>query len=199
MKKKKCSKCKKTRLVKFFHKRKRSKDGLYTYCKKCKSEDDKKYCQKYNDQILKKHKQYYLKNKDRIREQKKEYQARTKAKRRIYKREYEQKRKQTDFLYKLTQNYKNRICKALKGVGKKSKSTQELLGCSVECFALHIERQFKKGMTWTNQGLWHIDHIIPLSSANTLEERAKLFHYTNCQPLWALENLSKSDKIIPNA
>lgn len=53
-------------------------------------------------------------------------------------------------------------------------------------------------MNWDNRGLygWHIDHIIPLSSAKTEEEVYKLCHYTNLQPLWAKENLSKGNKII---
>jgi len=53
-------------------------------------------------------------------------------------------------------------------------------------------------MNWKNHGKfgWHIDHIIPLSSAKTDEEVFKLCHYKNLQPLWAFENLSKGDKII---
>jgi len=196
MNKKQCFKCKKKRLVKFFHNRQASKDGLYSYCKPWKAEDDKKYCEKYNDKILEKRRNYYIANKSKINEQKKDYQSKNKEKRRQYKKQYEKQRKKLDPLYRLTQNYQNRIYKALKGVGKKSKSTIKLLGCSVEYFCIHIERQFKDGMRWDNHGQWHIDHIIPLSSASTLEEKEKLFHYTNCQPLWAKDNLSKSDKII---
>jgi hypothetical protein len=51
-------------------------------------------------------------------------------------------------------------------------------------------------MTWENQGKWHIDHIIPLSSAKTEKEMYKLCHYTNLQPLWAFDNLSKGSKIL---
>lgn len=51
-------------------------------------------------------------------------------------------------------------------------------------------------MTWENRGEWHIDHIIPLASASTEEELLALCHYTNLQPLWAFDNLSKGAKII---
>ncbi len=53
-------------------------------------------------------------------------------------------------------------------------------------------------MSWDNHTKygWHIDHIIPLASAKTEEELKSLCHYTNLQPLWAKENLSKGAKII---
>jgi len=50
-------------------------------------------------------------------------------------------------------------------------------------------------MSWDNYGEWHIDHIIPLCSATTVEELEKLCHYTNLQPLWAEENLFKGGKM----
>lgn len=200
MQRKRCYKCKKQRLVKFFHKRTASADGLYSYCKTCKQQDDKIHSIKYRDKILEKHRLYYIKNKEKIAQQKIEYQKKNIESRREYKRKYEQQRKKQDPIYKLIQNYKNRIYKAARGMGGKSQSTIQLLGCTVEEFRIYIEAKFHSGMTWNNQGKWHIDHIIPLSSAETLEEIEKLFHYTNCQPLWAKDNLSKSDKLIfPNA
>ena len=51
-------------------------------------------------------------------------------------------------------------------------------------------------MSWDNYGKWHIDHIIPLSSANSEDDIYKLCHYTNLQPLWAEDNLKKSNKIL---
>jgi len=58
-----------------------------------------------------------------------------------------------------------------------------------------LEKKFVGGMSWENYGKWHIDHIIPLSSANNEDEIYKLCYYTNLQPLWSEENLKKGKKI----
>ena len=72
------------------------------------------------------------------------------------------------------------------------------MGCSYQDFIIYLEQKFTDGMSWDNYGLygWHIDHIIPLSSATDELSLEKLCHYTNLQPLWAKDNLSKGDKII---
>ena len=81
---------------------------------------------------------------------------------------------------------------------QKVNSTIDLLGCSVEELRIHLEAQFVEGMNWENYGLygWHIDHIRPCSSFDLTdaEQQRICFHYTNMQPLWAKDNLKKSDK-----
>ena len=71
----------------------------------------------------------------------------------------------------------------------------DMLGYTVEQLEQHLKSKFEPGMTWENHGIWHIDHIIPLSSAKTIENMYKLCYYTNLQPLWAHENFSKGNKI----
>jgi hypothetical protein len=80
--------------------------------------------------------------------------------------------------------------------GTKTGSAVSDLGCSIEELKKYIETKFLEGMTWENYGKWHIDHIIPLSKFNLSdrEELLKAVNYTNLQPLWAEDNMKKSNK-----
>ena len=118
-------------------------------------------------------------------ESKKQYNARRQ-------REYRNK----NDLNKLKSALRNRTYFAFKQKRyNKNSKTEQLLGASYEIVKIHIESQFKEGMSWDNRILWHIDHRIPLASAKSEEEIVKLCHYTNLQPLWADENIRKSDKM----
>ncbi len=97
-----------------------------------------------------------------------------------------------------------RVYGALKNFStrKDKKHTFEYVGCSIEDLRTHLENQFEKEakrcghpISFENLGEWHIDHIKPCASFNLdlEEERHKCFHYTNLQPLWGPDNLSKSD------
>ena len=77
----------------------------------------------------------------------------------------------------------------------KGSATEAILGCSWEFFASHVEQQFTEGMNFDNHGDWELDHIVPLSSAKTIEEVVKLNHYTNIRPLWKNENRKKGAKL----
>jgi len=80
----------------------------------------------------------------------------------------------------------------------KAASTLGLAGCTKAELVAHIEAQFQSGMTWENRGLWHIDHIIPCAAFDLTDpdQQRSCFHYSNLRPLWAEENLKKSDKGI---
>jgi hypothetical protein len=97
----------------------------------------------------------------------------------------------------LTCRLRSLIGESIKRGGfKKSSKTAEILGCSFEEFKIHIENQFTEGMTWDNQGNWHFDHIYPVSKARDEAHLIALNHYTNFQPLWAKDNISKGCNIL---
>jgi hypothetical protein len=85
----------------------------------------------------------------------------------------------------------------IKRLTKRSKRSNELLGCTYEQARKWIESQFQRGMSWSNAGEWEIDHIIPISSFDLTDERQVrcVNHYTNLRPLWAEDNRRKGDKI----
>jgi hypothetical protein len=155
----------------------------------------KKYYNKNINNILEKSKKYYNNNRKKIITYNKKYVK-------INKETINKKNKikyNINVLYKLKMSMRNRLNSFLKTKQiKKHNKTFEIIGCVPEYLKEHIENQFIDNMCWGNYGLygWHIDHIIPLSSSNTEEEMYKLCHYTNLQPLWAEDNLRKSNKIL---
>ena len=82
------------------------------------------------------------------------------------------------------------------GYTKFEKRTESIVGMDYASFKEYLESNFVDGMSWVHRGEWHIDHIIPLSSANTEEELISLCHYSNLQPLWGEDNIRKSNKIL---
>lgn len=154
-------------------------------------------------------KEYQLKNKDKIREQRKKFRENNKEKT-AYKRslpyvkekrnENRRKRYKEDFQYKITLLLRCRLSKLLKTQNtKKRNKTLDLIGCSINEFCKHIENQFDENMSWDNHGsYWHLDHIYPLSKADLTKESEikRVMHYSNFQPLEAIENIKKGNKIL---
>jgi hypothetical protein len=190
---KKCSKCKIEKDLTEFSKDRTRKDGLRCQCKSCVKEYYKEYNKENKEYEKERWKKYYKENKEKI----KKYREANKEKINKYHKKYIRKRKQTEPLFRMKHNLKSRTYKAFKNKGySKTSKTQEMLGVDWEVVKQHIEEQFTEGMNWDNQGEWHIDHIIPLASANNKADLKKLCHYSNLQPLWAEDNISKSDKIF---
>ncbi len=109
------------------------------------------------------------------------------------------KRRKENPIYKFKCNLRILISgsfKRGKNQFQKNAKTEQILGCTIEEFRNYIEGKFTEGMTIENHGEWHLDHIKPLAEANTEEEIVKLNHYTNFQPLWAKDNLSKGKKYV---
>lgn len=174
----------------YFHKSNSSKCGLHSRCKSCKKlleiERRKKnpekallrdefYREKYREKKLSYSKDYGQKNKKRLNEKRK-------------------KRYHSDPKYKMKHILRGRFYGV---ITKKYQSSMDF-GCSIEELCSHIESQFSDGMTWENHGNkgWHIDHIKPCCAFDLTDpqQQRECFHYSNLQPLWAIDNLKKNGK-----
>jgi len=88
------------------------------------------------------------------------------------------------------------LIRALEATGKrKEERTFAHLGYTRSDLIDHIESMFDDGMTWENWGEWHIDHIIPVSTLVScgVTDPKKINALSNLQPLWAVDNMSKSN------
>jgi hypothetical protein len=114
-------------------------------------------------------------------------------------REIEKTRRENDPLYKFSQNVRFLISGSFRRGKRKVKKelhVEEILGCTIEFFIEYILSKCPDGVKIEHFGKrgYHIDHIIPLCTGKTEEDIIKLNHYTNLQPLWWKDNLSKSRK-----
>ena len=202
-----CGKCHECKPLSEFYKDKDKPDGMSTKCKGCEKakskkwrEDNPDYSKEYgkkwredNSDYVKEHsKKWREDNPDRVRELGQKWREDNPD----YLREWKKNRKQTDPLYASTEAFRCLTYDAYRRGGyKKGSKTEDLLGCSFEQAKAQMEACFQDGMSWDNKGEWHIDHIIPLSLASNEFELKTLCHYTNLQPLWAKDNISKNDKV----
>jgi hypothetical protein len=192
---KRCCTCKQYKVLTEFCKCATSADGVSIRCKGCdvlargkrldKTKiENKEYKSKYRDELRIKRRTYVIQHKDKI-----------KLYMREYLRAYRKKRLKEDATFKLARRARSQVHHALFGYAKADK-TFNLIGCSAMQLRHWFSYQFEVGMTWDNYGMWHMDHVIPLSWFNLedKEQQAIAFHWTNMQPLWAKDNLSKGNR-----
>ena len=113
------------------------------------------------------------------------------------KRTERRKRKcKSDPIYKFKQNLRKSIRRVFKNLGvNKPCNTVEITGIDFDGLIKHFEGLFQDGMTWENKNWWHVDHIVPISVAQTIDEAKYLNHYTNLRPIWSSDNIKKSNTI----
>ena len=199
-----CTKCEIEKVLTQFYKRNASKDGCSYNCRECVKKTHKGYRDNNKDALKKRNKNYRDNNSTDIAKYQKTYRIDNKKKlinyHKIYQQENKEKRNEhakerrlNDPIFKLTCDIRASIYSSFKN-HKKNVTTIDILGCSFEEFKLHLESQFEDWMTWDNKGnpkdgilelnkTWDCDHIIPISSAKTVEDVIMLNHYTNFQPL----------------
>ena len=146
---------------------------------------------------LSRSKEYQKENAERIRLMRAAYYQKFKSKIEEKKNIRRKKRMATDPAYAMKCRLRGRLAAALRHFkAQKQNTTIGLLGCRIEELMGHLQSKFLPGMNWNNRKLWHIDHIRPCASFDLLdpEQQKQCFHYTNLQPLWAADNIRKSDK-----
>jgi hypothetical protein len=171
-----CNKCKEQKDYNLFAKKGHYKPYM---CKSCLNDADRALRASDPESYNKKIRENYQRNKDKINETR---------------RKNLQKRRDEDPKYRVMMALHCRLYMAVK---EKKGKTMELVGCSKDALNKHLYSKFTEGMTWENYGEWHIDHIRPCASFNLEdpEEQKKCFHWTNLQPLWAKDNIIKSDRL----
>lgn len=182
----KCSKCK----IELIEKN----AAYYQYlCNYCRCEVNKQWAINNPEKRKKSASDYHSSKKDEINEKRRNaYMA---SKEDINKKKRDKKK--NNYLYKLSENIRSLIVTSMKKKGyKKSTKTEKILGIDYIGFKCYIEKQFKNGMNWENQGHWHFDHIKPIKLAKSEEDVILLNHYTNFQPMWAVDNLRKGSKYV---
>jgi hypothetical protein len=204
--KKKCTNCLNEKFLKDFLIQ-NNINNISDECNICrKNKNMKTYYEKNKKELIEKKEEWKKKNPEKLKAQTKRYyeknkleinKRRNKKWRTDYNREYSKKRKKEDILFYIKSKMRTRlhIFLDIRNITKKNQ-TFKIVGCTPEELKVHLENQFTEGMSWDNKNLWHIDHILPLSSAKTEEEIYKLCHYSNLQPLWAEDNLKKGSKIL---
>jgi hypothetical protein len=183
-------------------------------------EYQKKYYSENNDEILDYKREHYIKNRDKYKKKASQWREENKD---IYLEylkywrndnpSYNKEYLKEWYLYnesKRSEYYQNNrlnnphivawrtvLKNAIQRINtKKSKSTIEMLGYSPDDLKNHIQLLFSDGMSWNNWGEWHIDHKIPVSKFDKNTPMSVVNNLDNLQPLWSIDNLSKSNKII---
>lgn len=172
---------------------------LRSQCKKCKAPKDKAYMERNAEPLRRRRATYYQQHSDEAKQSSRAWRQAHPEEYRKQGREYQRRRASEDVSFRLLRNLRARLVTACRG--KRCDRTIALIGCTLGHLRTHLEAQFKPGMTWANYGpyrmdqpmTWHIDHIRPCASFDLTdpEQQRACFHWSNLQPLWAVDNISK--------
>ena len=158
------------------------------------------YYLKNKKRVNKRNKTWFQNNKDKVRKAVKRYRLKNLEYQRKWYAAYARRQRKINPQFNMRERLSKGITMALNRYVKEGKrfGTLTYTGCSIAFLVKHIEKQFKDGMNWENRNKWHIDHIRPCASFDLTDTKQQLecFHYTNLQPLWAFDNMSKGAKII---
>jgi hypothetical protein len=168
-------------------------------CKNCAKIYHAKYHQIHQQELNQRSTKWYADNKEIVSQQYKNDEFK-KTRKRQYNNDYERNRKITDPIFKLRRNCSRLVNHVLNG-SKNGQSILDYLPYTMDELKRYLENQFDDKMNWDNYGIyWHIDHIYPQSllpyTSMEDENFKKCWALKNLQPLEAVENMKKSNKLV---
>ena len=166
-----CNRCDQQKEVEMFHNNKSTITGKSTYCKSCVAEYMKSNKYKYQ----------------------KKYHKETDKTFPIRRKNYYIKNKDCP-VFKLKRSLSTTLSRSIRENMNFGKKKERIFGCNLNQLREYISSQFNERMSFDNYGEWQIDHIVPLSEADTIEKVVRLNHYTNLQPLFKKDHLHKTLK-----
>lgn len=206
-----CSKCKLVLPVTNFSKNKKASSGINYSCKLCRKAsyiqnkskvlaDAAKYYKENRDQIIRRQAIYQALHSEARASYLKKWRASNLENRRAYENGWQKVKRKTDPTHRLKRNMSTAIYNSLvHGKGKNNSSWQSLVGYTISELRHELESKFQENMTWDNYGKWHIDHIVPLDYFKVTDYDDPNFKVawglSNLQPLWAIDNMKKSNKL----
>lgn len=159
--------------------------------------------QDYRDAVISQQREYNDANRDLINSRQRERNRNSPEKNREscarWRRNNPVQRRNLEARHILSRRLRARLYSALRqqGLRRRNGSAVRDLGCTIPELRAHLEALFKPGMTWQNYGEWHIDHITPLSAfdLSAPSQVQQACHFSNLQPLWSAENISKGSRV----
>jgi hypothetical protein len=192
-----CTKCHTLKEENEFVKTKKTKSGYGAQCLSCNAAYLKEYGSNHRQQLNANWKRFAALHPERIKTHRKKYRKshapQIKLENLLYQRKY-----RSIPHNRLALNLRRRLWGLIKDQNtRKTDRTFALVGCSISELKAHISGQFQLGMTWENYGDWHVDHVKPCASFDLSDPRQQkeCFHFSNLQPLWEKDNLSKNDSL----
>lgn len=183
---KQCANCKEWKTLDFYNSNKTKVDGLNAECKSCSHFINKKWRDNNKEYNQNRMKLWEIENIEHRKKYRKEYH----------------RQERSDALCKLYINYLRRIREMIP-IEHRPKKLLSLLCCSIDDLMKHLEHQFDDKMNWSNNTIdgWHVDHIVPCDyfDLKNPTHQKRCFHWSNLQPLWGKENMSKSNKMLDKA
>ena len=110
---------------------------------------------------------------------------------------YQKLRMENNASWKINDQLTSSLSTLIRGVTP-SHRLLKIMNCNNLFFFKWLEFQFNENMNWTNYGkIWNIDHVIPVSSFNLLneDELKRCYSWTNLRPCMKEENTRKANKV----